>query len=61
MSEQSPVSAVDDLRHAPTHSLAAVLRIPDFRRLWIGLGLSSLGDWIGLLALTAMANASAES
>ncbi len=27
-----------------------------FRRLWIGLGLSSLGDWLGLLALTAMAN-----
>ena len=27
----------------------------------IGLGLSSLGDWIGLLALTAMANASADS
>jgi dTMP kinase len=54
-------SAVDDLRHAPTHSLVAVLRIHDFRNLWIGLGLSSLGDWMGLLALTAMANASAES
>jgi dTMP kinase len=33
-----------------------VLRIPAFRRLWVGLGLSSLGDWLGLLALTAMAN-----
>jgi dTMP kinase len=33
-----------------------VLRVPAFRRLWIGLGLSSLGDWLGLLALTAMAN-----
>lgn len=54
MSEQA---SVDDLRHAPTHSLTAVLRIRDFRNLWIGLGLSSLGDWIGLLALTAMANA----
>ncbi len=32
------------------------LRIPAFRRLWVGLGLSSLGDWLGLLALTAMAN-----
>jgi dTMP kinase len=52
---------VDDLQHAPAYSLAAVLRIPDFRHLWIGLGLSSLGDWMGLLALTAMANASAES
>jgi dTMP kinase len=33
-----------------------VLRVPAFRRLWVGLGLSSLGDWLGLLALTAMAN-----
>ena len=33
-----------------------VLRVPAFRALWIGLGLSSLGDWLGLLALTAMAN-----
>jgi dTMP kinase len=33
-----------------------VLGIPAFRRLWVGLGLSSLGDWLGLLALTAMAN-----
>ncbi|MDQ3484961.1 MAG: dTMP kinase [Actinomycetota bacterium] len=32
-----------------------VLSIKAFRRLWIGLGLSSLGDWLGLLALTAMA------
>jgi len=54
-------SAVEDLRHAPTHSLVAVLKIHDFRNLWIGLGLSSLGDWMGLLALTAMANASADS
>src|SRR4029079_1156470 len=41
--------------------LAAVLQVRDFRNLWIGLGLSSLGDWMGLLALTAMANASADS
>ena len=38
-----------------------VLRIRDFRKLWIGLGLSSLGDWLGLLALTAMANLFADS
>ena len=52
------VARAGDLRYAPTHALAAVLRIRDFRRLWVGLGLSSLGDWLGLLALTAMANAS---
>lgn len=61
MSAEPTPSTVDELRHAPTHSLSAVLRIRDFRYLWIGLGLSSLGDWLGLLALTAMANASAET
>lgn len=59
--EQTVQPGVADLQHAPTHSLVAVLRIRDFRHLWIGLGLSSLGDWMGLLALTAMANASVES
>lgn len=39
---------------------AGVLSIRSFRRLWIGLGLSSLGDWLGLLALTAMASAIAD-
>jgi dTMP kinase len=47
-------SVADDFS-APAHSLAAVLRLRAFRRLWIGLGLSSLGDWLGLLALTAFA------
>ncbi|HEX4697962.1 MAG TPA: dTMP kinase [Actinomycetes bacterium] len=37
------------------HDVAEVLRIPAFRRLWISLSLSSLGDWLGLLALTALA------
>jgi dTMP kinase len=54
-------SAVDDMRNAPAYSLLAVLRIKDFRRLWIGLGLSSMGDWMGLLALTSMASAAATS
>jgi dTMP kinase len=34
----------------------SALRIPTFRRLWWGLSSSSFGDWLGLLALTAMAN-----
>ena len=38
-----------------------VLQVRAFRRLWIGLGLSSLGDWLGLLALTAMASSLASS
>jgi dTMP kinase len=32
------------------------MRVPSFRRLWWGLSSSSFGDWLGLLALTAMAN-----
>ena len=32
-----------------------VLFIRPFRRLWIALSLSSLGDWLSLLALTALA------
>ncbi len=39
----------------------SVLHNRDFRKLWVGLGLSSLGDWMGLLALTAMANLVADS
>ncbi|GAB3263530.1 hypothetical protein GCM10027425_28020 [Alteromonas gracilis] len=45
-----------DVDRSPSHSLAAVLRIRDFRLLWMGLGLSSFGDWLGLLAITALAN-----
>jgi dTMP kinase len=48
-----PYDALTD--PAPAHDLRAVLRIRAFRRLWVAFGLSSLGDWIGLLALTAMA------
>ena len=33
-----------------TAELRAILRIRPFRRLWAVLGLSSLGDWLGLLA-----------
>lgn len=32
-----------------------VLRLHDFRWLWYSMALSSLGDWLGLLAKTAMA------
>ena len=39
----------------PDHDLRAVLLIPAFRRLWTALSLSSFGDWLGLLALTALA------
>jgi dTMP kinase len=37
------------------HDLRGVLSIQSFRRLWIALSFSSLGDWLGLLATTALA------
>ena len=36
-------------------AIRAVLRIRAFRRLWAVLGLSSLGDWLGLLATSTFA------
>nr|WP_229789412.1 dTMP kinase [Pilimelia terevasa] len=38
-------------------ALRAVLRIRPFRRLWLVLGVASLGDWLGLLATAAFASA----
>ncbi|MGH3374377.1 MAG: dTMP kinase [Actinoallomurus sp.] len=38
-----------------TGSPAGVLSIKPFRRLWIALSLSSFGDWLSILALTALA------
>ncbi len=37
------------------HALRALMHIPVFRRLWLAITVSSLGDWLGLLATTAMA------
>ena len=37
------------------NALVALLRIPVFRRMWAAIAVSSLGDWLGLLATTAMA------
>jgi dTMP kinase len=37
------------------HDVGAVLRVTPFRRLWLALGLSSFGDWLGLLATASMA------
>ncbi len=36
-------------------SVAVLLRLPAFRRLWAAIAVSSLGDWLGLLATTALA------
>ncbi|TFV48552.1 dTMP kinase [Blastococcus sp. TF02A-35] len=37
--------------------IRAVLRVRDFRKLWMSSALSSFGDWLGLLAITATATA----
>ena len=36
-------------------SSRSVLAIPAFRKLWKSMAVSSFGDWLGLLATTAMA------
>ncbi len=35
--------------------MAVLLHLPAFRRLWAAIAVSSLGDWLGLLATTALA------
>ncbi|MFD2083245.1 dTMP kinase [Actinopolymorpha cephalotaxi] len=56
MSEhERSTSTVEGGMSVPANDIRGVLRIKPFRTLWIALGLSSLGDWLGLLALTAMA------
>ena len=40
---------------ATVAALRGVLRVTAFRRLWYSTALSSLGDWLGLLATTALA------
>jgi dTMP kinase len=41
--------------------IRAVLRVRDFRRLWASMALSSFGDWLGLLAITATATSLVDS
>jgi dTMP kinase len=52
---QPDASAVPPPAEPAAHDLRGVLRIAPFRRLWVALSLSSLGDWLGLLATTALA------
>ena len=41
---------------APTaHRVRSVLAIPAFRRLWLVTAVSATGDWLSLLALSALA------
>ena len=47
MSRSAPLGAPAEAQN--------VLAITPFRRLWISLSLSSLGDWLSLLALVSLA------
>lgn len=57
--ERSPGGRSSDMADLASPGVAqgvgGVLRIPAFRRLWLALSVSSLGDWLGLLATTALA------
>lgn len=56
---ESAVHATADPSGLP--ALLGILRIRPFRRLWIVLGVASLGDWLGLLATALFAQAQVES
>ena len=50
------MTAPDTGRRSPrAQEKSGVLSIKPFRRLWVALSLSSLGDWLSILALTALA------
>ncbi len=53
----SEAVTADPVDPVPDHDVRAVLAITPFRRLWLALGMSSFGDWLGLLATTALAGA----
>lgn len=55
------VSEIAGVSMPTAHDLRGVLRLPAFRQLWIALSVSSLGDWLGLLATTALASSLAGS
>ena len=57
----SAVVASDDVTGDPTAPSGGVLRIPAFRRLYVALAFSSLGDWLGFLATTSLATQFATS
>jgi dTMP kinase len=52
-----PAPVVPKTEPSPGRSAyGMVLRLHNFRRLWIGMTVSSIGDWIGLFALLSMTN-----
>jgi len=54
--EPPPPASADGGIPEQDHDIAAVLRVASFRKLWLALSGSSFGDWLGLLATTALAS-----
>jgi dTMP kinase len=54
--EMPTPSAQSSVDSSGLGALRAILGIRAFRRLWLVLGLSSLGDWLGLLATSTLAS-----
>src|SRR6185369_9373451 len=52
--ERAAAAQADPTGLAP---LRSILKIRAFRRLWLVLGVASLGDWLGLLATSVFAAA----
>lgn len=61
MSEQAPFIPPSDAEEAITHEPWRVFGTGSFFRLWLSQVFSSLGDWIGLLAILAIANRVSDS
>src|SRR5690242_2766416 len=55
--KSDPPPPQSGVEHSGFDSLKALWRIRPFRRLWLVLGLSSMGDWLGLLAAAIFASA----
>src|SRR5206468_6406979 len=53
--DSADTSAVQSSAVSSVSAIRGVLRVTPFRRLWYATALSSLGDWLGLLATTALA------
>lgn len=54
--EPLPAPPTTPLERPERSPYASILRLRNFRRLWIGMSVSSLGDWVGLFALLSMTN-----
>lgn len=56
-SSSAPASTQSKASASSISAIRGVMQVQAFRRLWYTTALSSLGDWLGLLATTAMATA----